>query len=162
MIAQHPIERTAPSTHVMGVARFERLFRRTAGLDVDKQDLKRYSEFINHKLYDLLVCGAARARANGRGRIEAFDVPITKGLQESIDAFVQLDETIELQPILDRLTARPPLELDYGSETEAQLPRIAGGLTVALARTFKIIDPDLKNPQAEHWQRCLQIFDLLL
>jgi hypothetical protein len=146
----------------MGVARFERLFRRAAGLDVDKQDLKRYGEFINHKLYDLLVCGAARARANGRERIELFDVPITKGLQESIDAFVQLDETIELQPILDRLTARPPLELDYEGETEAQLPRIAGGLTVALVRSFKIIDPGLKNPQAEHWQRCQQIFDLLL
>jgi hypothetical protein len=162
VIAQRPIGRTAPSTHVMGVARFERLFRRAAGLDVDKQDLKRYGEFINHKLYDLLVCGAARARANGRERIEPFDVPITKGLQESIHAFVQLDETIDLQPILDRLTARPPLELDYGGETEAQLPRIVGGLTVALARTFKVIDPDLKNPQAEHWQRCLQIFDLLL
>jgi hypothetical protein len=146
----------------MGVAKFERLFRRAAGLDVDKQDLKRYSEFVNHKLYDLLVCGAVSAKANGHDRIEPFDVPITKGLRESIHAFVQFDETIDLQPILDQLTARPPLELDYGSETEAQLPRIMGGLTVALARAFKVIDPDLKNPQTEHWQRCQQIFDLLL
>ena len=27
---------------------------------------------------------------------------------------------------------------------------------------FKIIDPDLKNPQARHWERSFQIFDLLL
>jgi len=34
---------------------------------------------------------------------------------------------------------------------------------MALARSFKIIDPDLKNPQARrHWERSFQIFDLLL
>jgi hypothetical protein len=34
--------------------------------------------------------------------------------------------------------------------------------SLALARTFKIIDPDLKNPQSEHWERSFRIFDLLL
>jgi Domain of unknown function (DUF1931) len=33
-------------SHVMSVAKFERFFRVTAGLDVDKQDLKRYSDFV--------------------------------------------------------------------------------------------------------------------
>ena len=32
----------------------------------------------------------------------------------------------------------------------------------ALARTFKIIDGDLKHPHSEHWQRSFRIFDLLL
>jgi hypothetical protein len=76
--------------------------------------------------------------------------------------FKELDENIELKPILDHLTACPPLDFDYSKETVAQLPAIAGGLSVALARTFKIIDPGLKNPQTEHWQRSFQIFDLLL
>ena len=49
MIAQRPIERTVPPTHVMGIARFERFFRAAAGLDVDKEDLKRYADFINRK-----------------------------------------------------------------------------------------------------------------
>jgi Domain of unknown function (DUF1931)/Thioredoxin len=49
-----------------------------------------------------------------------------------------------------------------GVETEARLPEIAGGLSLALARMFKIIDPDLKNPQSEHWERFFRIFDLLL
>ena len=49
--------------HVMGVARFERFFRIAAGLDVDKQDLKRYSDFINRKLYDLLLRAEAAANA---------------------------------------------------------------------------------------------------
>jgi hypothetical protein len=33
----------------MGIARFERFFRAAAGLDVDKEDLKRYADFINRK-----------------------------------------------------------------------------------------------------------------
>jgi hypothetical protein len=146
----------------MGVARFERLFRMAAGLDIHKQDLKHYSDFINHKLYDLLVRAEATAKANGRDVIRPWDLPITKGLQESIHAFRQMDEEIALQPILDQLSARPPLDLAYSEETEARLPQVAGGLGVALARSFKIIDPDLKGPEAKHWQRSFSIFDLLL
>jgi hypothetical protein len=39
---------------VMGIPKFERFFRKAANLNVDKGDLKRYSDFINQKLYDLL------------------------------------------------------------------------------------------------------------
>jgi uncharacterized protein DUF1931 len=74
-------------------------------------------------------------------------VPITKGLQERIHDFRTIDEEIELEPILDYLTRRSPLDLTYSEGTEAQLSDIVGGLSVALARTFKIIDPDLKNPR---------------
>ena len=151
-----------PTSHVMSVAKFERFFRIAAGLDVDKQDLKRYSDFINQKVYDLLLRAEAAAKANGRVIIEPFDLPITKGLQESIHQFKKIDEQLEMQPILDQLTAQPPLDLAYGEDLESRLPEVAGGLSVALARTFKIIDGDLKNPQTEHWQRCFRIFDLLM
>jgi hypothetical protein len=161
MIAQRPLL-AVPPTHVMSVAKFERFFRNAAGLDVDKQDLKRFSDFVNHKVYDLLIRGVAAAKANGRDIIAPFDLPITKGLQESIHAFKTIDEIIELEPILDHLTARPPLDLAYSDETEARLPDIVGGLSVALARAFKIIDPNLKNPATEHWRRSFQIFDLML
>jgi len=143
MIAQRPIDRAVPPTHVMGVARFERFFRTAAGVNVDKQDLKRYSDFINHKVYDLLVRGVATAKANDRNLIEPIDLPITKGLQESIHRFKALDEDIELKLILDHLVMQPPLDLDYSEAIEAKLPDIVGGLSVALARAFKIIDPDL-------------------
>jgi hypothetical protein len=147
---------------VMSVAKFERFFRIAAGLDVDKKDLKRYSEFVNQKTHDLLIRGKATAKANGRDVIEPFDLPITKGLQERIYDFRNIDEEIELKPILDYITVRPPLELTYSVETEAELPGIVVGLSVALARTFKVIDPDLKNPQTMHWERASNIFDLLL
>ncbi|MEA2740023.1 MAG: hypothetical protein QOH05_3330, partial [Acetobacteraceae bacterium] len=39
----------------MGVTKFERFFRVAASLDVDEHDLKRYTDFVNHKIYDLLL-----------------------------------------------------------------------------------------------------------
>lgn len=147
---------------VMGVAKFERFFRAAAGLDIDKNDLKRYSDFVNDKIYDLFLIGRAHAKANGRDIIEPPDLPVTKGLQESIHDFRDLNEEIELKPLLDQLTARPPLDVSYSEETQDRLPGIAGGLSVALARSFKVIDPETKNPATEHWERVFRIFDLLL
>jgi hypothetical protein len=159
MIAQREQE---PRTRATGFARFERFFRIAAGLEVDKEDLRRYQEFINHKIHDLLLRGEAAAKANGRDIIEPFDLPITKGLQEATHAFRDMDEEIDLDPILERVLWEPPLDLEIGTDTEERLPAIAGGLSVAMAQTFKILDPQLKNPRTEHWQRLLQIFDLLL
>ena len=147
---------------VMATAKFERFFRLAAALDVDKSDLKRYSTFVNDKIYDLLLRAQAAAKANGRDVIEPHDLPITKGLQERIHEFRKIDKQIELQPILDHLAARPPLDLAYSEETESRLSAIAGGISVALAHTFKVMDPDLRNPQTQHWETVLRIFDLLL
>jgi hypothetical protein len=130
------------------VARFQRLFRTAGGVDVDKDDLRRYEGFVDRKTYDLLLIGQAHAKSNARDIIQPSDLPVTKGLQESIHAFRKLDEDIELEPILEQLAKR--------------LPEIIGGLTLALARAFKIIDPERKNPQAEQWERVIAAFDLLL
>ena len=147
---------------VMSVARFERFFRLAASLDVDKNDLKRYSEFVNRKLYDLILMGRDTAKWNGRDVIDAPDLPITKGLQERIHEFKDIDEELELRPILDDLAARPPLDMVLSEEAERRLPLIAGGLSVALARSFRIVDTDLKNPATQHWERAFRLFDLLL
>ena len=40
----------------------------------------------------------------------------------------KLEEEIELQPILQSLTARPPLDVTLDEETEARLPLIFGGM----------------------------------
>jgi hypothetical protein len=147
---------------VFGVAKFERFFRAAAELDVDKNDLKRYSDFVERKLYDLLLIGQATAGANARDIVEPWDLPVTKGLQESMHAFRKLDEEIELEPILGRLATYPPLDRALSEETEARLPVVVGGLSVALARTFRVIDPDAKNPQSQHWERVFSVFDRLI
>lgn len=147
---------------VMNIPKFERFFRAAASLDVDKEDLRRYDEFVNREIADLLVRGQATAKANDRDVIEPHDLPITKGLQESIHAFRALDEDIALQDVLDQLTRLPVLDMEYSDETRARLPEIAGGLSVALARSFKIVDPDLKNPMSQDWDKAFKLFDLLL
>jgi hypothetical protein len=146
----------------MGVPKFERFFREAASLDVDKDDIKRYSDFVNEEIYDLLIIGQATAKANGRDVIERWDLPITKGLQESIHKFTRMEEDIELEPILDELAARPQLDATLSEETTADLARIAGGVSVALARAFKLIDTRLQNPSSEHWERAFQLFRLLM
>jgi hypothetical protein len=131
-------------------------------LDVDKNDVKRYEDFVNRKIHDLVLMGLETAKWNGRDVIAAGDLPITKGLQESIHDFKDIDEEIELRPILDDLAARPPLDLTLSEGAQARLPLIAGGLSVALARSFKIVDTEVKNPQTGNWERAFRLFDLLL
>ncbi len=149
-------------SEIMGVSQFERLFRQAASLDVDKSDLKRMSNFINQKLYDMLIVAQANAKANQRDLIEDYDLPITLGLKNTIREFKQMEVGLALEPILARLAKLPPLSLGYGASVEKKLPEIVGGLVVALAKTFKIIDPEVKNPQTEHWEKAEQIFSLLL
>ena len=86
---------------------------------------------------------------------------MTKGLQESIHAFRKLDEKIELRLILEELAKRPPLDLAVAEETEQAL-KIAGGLTLALARAFTIIEPEWRNPQTDQWVMVAALFDRLL
>jgi len=83
----------------------------------------------------MLLIAQANAKANGRDIILAHDLPVTKGLM---------------------------LDLGYGVDVEEKLPEIVGTLTVSLAKTFKIIDPKVKNPQTDHWERAEAIFNMLL
>ncbi len=147
---------------VMGVKQFEKLFRLAAGLDIDKSDLRRLDDFINEKLHDLLLMSQRIAKMNGRDVITEADVPLTKGLQESIHAFRDMDEQLSVKDILEHLTKLPPLDLAIGEDVEAMLPDLAGGMTVSLAKVFKVLDPDMKNPQTEHWERVEEIYRILV
>jgi Domain of unknown function (DUF1931) len=146
----------------MGVVRFRQFFRAAAEIDVDRNDLKRYSDFVNDKIYDLVLMGQACAKANGRDIILPADLPVTKGLQESVHQFEKLDQEIELEPMLEQLTARPPLETALAEDTADRLPLLAGGLSLALARTLKVIEPETKAVHTTLWERAFQVFDVLL
>jgi hypothetical protein len=147
---------------LIAISRFEHFFRAAAGLDVDKSDLRRYSDFVNQKIYDMLVVAEAAAKSNERDIIEFWDLPITKGLQESMHRFRDLNEELDLASILAELRALPPLDLSLSEETESRLSAVAGGLSMALAKTFTIVYPTLKNPATEHWELVTRLFDLLL
>ncbi len=160
--ALEPVHDVKPYKHVQGIQQIERFFREAASLDVDKEDIRRYYEFVDQQIADLLLVAQHTAKANEHVSVELRDLPITKGLQESIHAFETLDLDIGLERILDQSVPEPQTDLPISDETEARLPAIAGGLSVALARTFKLIDPQTKHPATEQWERAFRIFNLLL
>jgi hypothetical protein len=131
-------------------------------LEIDKEDIRRYYDFVDKKVVDLLLVALHTARANGRVVVEKRDLPITKGLQESIQAFEALDIDIGLERILDSAVPEPQSDLPFSLGVEAYLPVIAGDISLAVARTFKIIDPKTRQPATPEWERAFQIFDLLL
>jgi hypothetical protein len=146
----------------VSVATFERFFRQAADLDVDKSDLKRYQSFARDKVADLLTIAQARARADDRDVIESRDLPITKGLQESIHRFRRLDLGAEVRLMLEETATRPQLDLAVAYDVDEVLPEVVGGLSLALGQTFRLIDPDVRNPATAQWERAFRIFDLLL
>jgi hypothetical protein len=157
-----PVHNVRPYKRVQGIHQIEHFFRVAAGLEIDKEDIRRYYEFVEQKIADLLLMAQRTAKANDRIRVEPRDLPITKGLQESMHAFEALDVDIGLERILEKAVREPPIDLAYSDEIEARLPAIAGGLSFAVARAFTIIDPQSKHPATEQWERAFQIFDLLL
>ena len=157
-----PVHNIKPYKRVQGTHEIEHFFWAAAELEVDKEDLKRYYNFIDHKIADLLLMAQRTAMSNERMAVELRDLPLTKGLEESIRAFEKLDLDIGLERILGQEVPEPQDDLPYNEETESRLPAIAGGLSLALARTFKVIDPAMKHPGTETWERAFEIFDLLL
>lgn len=146
----------------IGVATFERFFREASSLDVDKTDIDRFEEFLRDEIADLLIVAEATASAGDRDVIELRDLPITKGLQETIHEFRRLDESGGFRRMLEQVTVRPQLDRVVSDEVDGALPEIAGGLSLALGRTLPMIDPDVQNPQTDHWERAIRIFNLLL
>ena len=144
------------------IHRLEKLFRRAGDLDLDKSDLGRLENFVRRKVEDLVVRGEANAKANSRDVIQPWDLPITKGLQETIHRFRLINAELQLTDYLSGLIRLPQSDLAIGYDTEARFSEIAGGLCLAVAETFRIIDQNLKNPTTKDWERAYRLFDLLL
>jgi hypothetical protein len=147
---------------IIGAPRMQHLFRRIAGINVDKSDLKRISDLISDKLHDLLIMAERAAAANGRDVITEADLPLTAGFQRSLRAFRDLEEEIELRPVLERLATYPPLDRALSTEVEAMLPDLAGALLLIMAQSLKVIDPEVTNPDPSHFERLEALLELTL
>ena len=145
-----------------GIPEVQRFFRAAGGVDVDKDDVKRYREFVDERVDDIAIAGRDAAKWNGRDVIAPQDLPITKGLQERMREFARMDEAAELRTWLRGSLRRPPDEVTFGEDTEDTLVEVFGGISVALARSFRLLDPQVKNPSAAHWDRAFEMFRLLV
>jgi hypothetical protein len=147
---------------VAGALRIKDLFHAAAGVTIDLDDVKRYQDFVYDKLNDLLLMGVVSAKDNGRDVIRRSDLPITKGLQERMREFDKLADQIAVESVMEQLATYPPLDAAVGEDAEERLPSVVGGLTVALARCFVVLEPERKNPGTEQWDKAIELFDLLL
>src|SRR5258708_35591021 len=94
-----PVHNVKPYKRVQGIHKIEHFFRVAAGLEIDKEDIRRYYEVVEEKIRDLLLMAQRTAKANDRIRVEARDLPITKGLQQCMQAFDALYVSTGLQSI---------------------------------------------------------------
>jgi hypothetical protein len=133
-----------------GISELQRFLRSAGGLDVDKADVRRFWEFV-----DARVDGVAVAGVTPPG-------PIT-GLQEQTRAFGMLESARRDPALAPRYGARrPPDDVTFGEETEDLPIEIFGGLGVAPARVFHVLDEHLENPASEVRDRAFELFRQLV
>ncbi len=147
---------------IMGSKKLQMLFRRISGLEIDKSDVKRMSDFIGKRLHALLIQGQVAASVNGRDIIDYQDIPITNGLQVATHDFKEIDQELSLAPILEHLAGLPPLRKELSNTLEKKLPLLVGAIAVTLARIFKIVNNEVKNPTSREWEQVERIYDVLL
>ncbi len=147
---------------VTGSHKIEALYKKAAGLRIDKNKVKKISDVVDQKLYDLLVVAEGNARYNGRDIIWMCDVPLTKAMKESMQKFKELEEALELQPILDHLAKLPPLKYGLEEELEKKLPDLVGTLIYVMANITKEFSPKDRTISAEEMEKAERILDLMI
>ena len=147
---------------VFGANRLEELVRRVSEVELDKSDLERLSDFVGEKLYDLLLVGVQHASYNGRDLIMEPDLPLTRGLRESMQDFELYEEGVDIEPILEQLATYPQLEREPSQEVIDLLPEIAGTLIMVTTQLMTVVDPGISNPDSETWDRVRDTMDLLI
>ena len=148
-------------SHPTGIPLFERFFRSAAGIKVDKNDLRRFRDFVDEQIESIAIAGRDAAKWNDRDVIVPQDLPITKGVQERMREFDKLDEAEEVRDLLRQVVRRPPADVTFSEDIERMLPELFGGLSIALARSFRLIDPRSETPSTQHWERARDIFGLI-
>lgn len=147
---------------VFGAKRLEELVRRVSGLDFDKSDLKRLSDLVDDKLYDLLLIGVRHASYNNRDLVMEPDLPLTKGLRESMQDFALYQEELAIEPVLEELATYPVLDREPSQEVVDMLPHLLGTLIMVTTELMQIVEPGVINPTATTWDRVKETMDLLI
>ena len=148
-------------THPSGIPAFERFFRSVASITIHKNDVRRFRAFVDEQIDDIAIAGRNSAKRNGRDVVVAQDLPITKGVQERMREFDKLEEAEEIRELLRQVVRQPPGDVTFAEDTEQLLPELFGGLSIALARSFRVVDPKVSNPSTEHWDRVFTLFRLV-
>ncbi|NPA11141.1 MAG: DUF1931 family protein [Epsilonproteobacteria bacterium] len=146
---------------VVGFKKIEAVFRKAAGIDLDKSKADEIVDIIEKKFHDLLLVAVEKAGYNGRDVIQEPDMPITKGFEESLREFKTLEEEVEIDDVLKFLEQIPPLKYPVSAELEAKLPEYIGALMLIVAKVLKEVGAERK-PSKEDIEKTGRILDLTL
>ena len=146
---------------VVGFKKLEAVFRKAAGIDLDKSKADEIIDIVEKKFHDMLLVAVEKAGYNGRDVIMEPDMPVTKGFEESLRQFKELEEEVDIQDVLQFLEQIPPLKYPISAELEAKLPEYIGALMLIIARVLKEIGAERK-PSKEDIERTSRILDLTL
>jgi len=144
---------------VVGFTKLQAIMRKGAGLDIAKGHAKEITDIVDQKVYDLLVAGERNAKYNSRDVIWVCDVPITNGLEKTIDEFKKLEENLEVKDVVETM-AHYPATLALEIELENRLPEIAGGLLLTMARIMKAVKHDDRTVDHDMINRAKEVLDL--
>lgn len=144
---------------VVGFTKLQEIFRKGAGLEIAKGHAKEITDIVDQKVYDLLVAGERNAKYNGRDVIWACDIPLTNGLEKTIDLFKKLEEELPVKDIVDTM-AQYPATIVLEGELEKRLPEITGGVLLTLAKIMNAVDPKDCTVDHEMIQTAKKVLDL--
>lgn len=153
-------------TRVVGLSRLEALYKTFVGLDLDKTKAQMILDTASRKLADLFIVAQQRAYARGSDTVELIDLPITKGLEATINEYKRErerlnDPKLDLGPILDYLAESIP-GIVIGESVREELQDITAAILLLTGRVIKTIDPKARKPSKEDIERARQILDLTL
>lgn len=147
---------------IFGANRLNELVGRMSGLRFDRNDLDRLTDLVDEKLYDLLLVGVRNASYNGRDLITEPDLPLTRGLRDSMEDFALYKERVDVEPILEQLATHPLLEREPSQEVTDLLPELFGTLMMVTVELMPTVDPGVDNPDDDTWGRVRETMDLLI
>ncbi|NPA87946.1 DUF1931 family protein [Caminibacter pacificus] len=146
---------------VVGFKKLEAVFRKAAGVDLDKSKADEIIDIVEKKFHDMLLVAVEKAGYNGRDVIMEPDMPVTKGFEESLRQFRELEEEVDIKDVLQFLEQIPPLKYPISAELEAKLPEYIGALMLIIARVLKELGAERK-PSKEAIEKTGRILDLTL
>ncbi len=151
---------------IVGLTRLEALYRTFVGLDLDKGRAQRILDIATKKLEDLFIEGQQRAWARGSDVVEWSDLPITRGLRQTIEHYRRErerlnDPRLDLTPIVEHLEQEIS-GLVIGESVKESLQDLAATILLLIGYVIKRVDPKARKPSAEDIERTRQILDLTI
>jgi len=153
-------------TQIVGLTRLEALYRTFVGLDLDKGRARRILEIATKKLEDLFREGQEKAWARGSDVVEWSDLPLTRGLRQTIEFYKRErerlnDPRLDLTPIVERLEQEIK-GLVIGESVKENLQDLAATVLLLIGYVIKNIDPKARKPSNEDIERARRILDLTI